>query len=171
MPNSAPITPMVARMPLVKTVTALSALLGRRCRYRPLDCLEPVDDVPDLLIGQRTAVELAPGGHVVAVAEDGVGPAPLDRSHDVVPGGLVTHLGVQHVLVEHHGEVGGVPRDLLVGLRVDVLDVTAMGVIAVTAGTPDATGVRRAGGGVRRQRKVLLTPLDGVLGELLGGRG
>src|SRR3979409_2031057 len=104
MPNSAPMTQMVASTPFVNTLTLVSALLGRRRRNRPLDGLEPVDDVVDLLVGQRTAVELAPGGHVVAVAEDVVGPASLDGGHDEVAGGLVAHLRVQHVLVEHHRE-------------------------------------------------------------------
>src|SRR5439155_9579973 len=82
----------------------------RRCRDRPLDGLEPVDDVVDLLVRQRSAVHLAPGGHVVAVAELAVGPAPLDGGHDVGPGGLVADLLVQHVLVEDHREVRGHAR-------------------------------------------------------------
>src|SRR3979411_2223658 len=146
MPNSAPMTQMVASTPFVNTLTVLSPLLRRRGRNRPLDGLEPVDDVVDLLVGQRTAVELAPGGHVVAVAEDVVGPASLDRGHDVLPGGLVAHLRVQHVLVEHDSKVGGMALYLGVGLRVGVGDVTAVRVVGVAARAPDAAGGRGAGG-------------------------
>src|SRR5437660_6769748 len=150
-------TAMVAITPLAKTLTAF--LLSFLDRY------QPVDDVVDLLVGQRAAVFLAPGRHVVALAQRPVRATPLDGLQDEVLAGLVADRRLR-VPPEHGREVGRLGVLLQTGDGVEEVVGASCGVVPVAAGASDAPGVGGPGLVIGGQSEVLLAPHDRVLAEL-----
>src|SRR2546429_869860 len=125
-------TAMVAITPLAKTLTV--------CPLSFLDRYQPVDDVVDLLVGQRAAVFLAPVRHVVALAQRPVRATSLDGLQDVVLAGLVAD-GRFRVPPEHGREVRRLGVLLQTGDGVEEVVGASGGVVPVAPGAADASGV------------------------------